>query len=336
MADLGNSRILFFLQGATVATRVFGQPDFSSSTAAAIPTATGLNAPNAVGIGVAGEVLISDFNFNRITVYGDPTLPVATGVYGQGSLTSNVPGPTQTLLVAPVHVFSDVAGNVFVSEINGHRVVRWGSASTTIATTSLPPVVVGAVIVPKDTNLTITGPVTINGNLKVDGYLAVLPGASLSVNGSVVVFGTLGSTSTGTIAVNGLLTIGRGATLQPIVTLPAAGSITIVVATYRTFGGGLFASLDRSAVQGLAMCEQAAGDVTYGATSLSVTVSKIPCTSLSPGAITGIVLGCVTFGVGIGVAVLLFRRREIATHQIEATARIKEKHLSVMRRQPPN
>lgn len=70
VADLNNARVLYFEPGSTTASRVYGQPDFTSAT----PdnggvNANSLNGPVAVFRSCDGALYVSDFNGNRVLAY---------------------------------------------------------------------------------------------------------------------------------------------------------------------------------------------------------------------------------------------------------------------------
>jgi len=82
IADEGNNRVLYYPSGSTTATRVYGQPNFSSNTLTSVdrlpaaPTPTpselrnqGLAQPRAVAVTSDGDVYVSDLSNQRILYY---------------------------------------------------------------------------------------------------------------------------------------------------------------------------------------------------------------------------------------------------------------------------
>jgi len=82
IVDSGNNRVLYYPSGSTTATRVYGQPNFSSNTptslvrlpAAPTPTPSelrnqGFYQPRAVAVTSDGDVYVSDVNNGRILYY---------------------------------------------------------------------------------------------------------------------------------------------------------------------------------------------------------------------------------------------------------------------------
>ena len=89
VADLQNSRVLFYPAGSTTATRVYGQGgSFSTGTQNASGiNANSLNNPVGLALDSSGNLYVADWNNNRVLFYpaGSTT---ATRVYGQGGLFS--------------------------------------------------------------------------------------------------------------------------------------------------------------------------------------------------------------------------------------------------------
>jgi hypothetical protein len=71
IADTGHHRVLHFPYGKTVADRVIGQPDFTSSASPAAPSSTRLRAPGGVAV-TPTEILIADTGFSRVLRYKRP------------------------------------------------------------------------------------------------------------------------------------------------------------------------------------------------------------------------------------------------------------------------
>ncbi len=67
VADSSNNRVLYFAAGSTTATKVWGQPGFTSSTTGS--SATTLNSPRSVTRDSSGNLYVADFNNNRVLEY---------------------------------------------------------------------------------------------------------------------------------------------------------------------------------------------------------------------------------------------------------------------------
>lgn len=132
IADTGNHRVLYFASGSTTATRVYGQPDFTSATAnnGGI-SADSLSSPRSVAVSDDG-VYISDFDNNRVLYYAG-TSTTATRVYGQGgSFTSGTLNITasSTNVGIPMGIAVDSTGLYIVGSVF-HRVTFYAGTSTT-------------------------------------------------------------------------------------------------------------------------------------------------------------------------------------------------------------
>ena len=98
---------------------------------------------------------------------------------------------------------------------------------------------------------------------------------------------------------------------------------------------GAFQSVTAS-VPGLRECERAVAEQRPSATSLSVAVSidESKCgSSLHPGVIAGIVLGCMLLALALILLIVWLRNRSVKQFNQEANDRIREKHLEDLQRQ---
>ena len=130
-ADQLNHRVLFYPNGSTTATRVYGQNgSFTSST----PNNGGISAnsldqPSAVAVDASGNLYVTEYLNNRVLFYpaGSTT---ATRVYGQGgsftSNTANSGGISANSVDQPVGVAIDPSGNLYVSDVINNRVLEYG------------------------------------------------------------------------------------------------------------------------------------------------------------------------------------------------------------------
>src|SRR5581483_6459767 len=85
VADDNNSRVVMYPSGSTTATRVYGQPNFTSNGPGG--GATGLANPIDVVVDRSGNLYVADWMDQRVVFY--PTgSTTPTRVYGQPSLTT--------------------------------------------------------------------------------------------------------------------------------------------------------------------------------------------------------------------------------------------------------
>jgi len=122
---LDSARVLYFPPRASTATRVIGQPDFTSYT-----STTGqqrLYAPN--GLALRGKyVYVADSGNNRVIRFpANDTYPLADRLWGQSSFNagSSPSSVTPTVLAGPTAVAFDAQGNMFVSDYYDGRVLRF-------------------------------------------------------------------------------------------------------------------------------------------------------------------------------------------------------------------
>ncbi len=117
------------------ATWVIGQPNFTATAAG--NANINLNQPYDVAVdAVRNKLYVADFNNNRILRFG---LPITSNnqapeiVLGQAAFGTSAPGLSATQLNAPSGIAVDLAGNLWVSDRNNHRVIRfpmpWAAAS---------------------------------------------------------------------------------------------------------------------------------------------------------------------------------------------------------------
>lgn len=85
VVDTNNNRVLYFPVGSTVASRVYGQPDFSSPSPGTA-SATTLSGPTRVALDQSENVYVSDAGNHRVVVYPKTTQTSgisAIAVFGQ-------------------------------------------------------------------------------------------------------------------------------------------------------------------------------------------------------------------------------------------------------------
>ena len=136
VADGNNNRLLFFAEGSTTPTRVYGQQgSFSSATAnLGGVSADSLSGPEGVAIDSENGVYVSDRSNHRVLYYpaGSTT---ATRVYGQGgdftANTANNGGVSADSFNFPAGLSLDGDDNLFVADSSNNRVLMFPPGSTT-------------------------------------------------------------------------------------------------------------------------------------------------------------------------------------------------------------
>lgn len=244
VGDEFNNRVMLFLAPASngkAATRVFGQPDFTSNTAnnggisASTLNYSGASATVAVDA-VTGNLYVADALNNRVLEYTSPQTSSAAGrVFGQPNFTTataNPGGRGANTLEDPAGVAVDSTGNLYVSDRLNHRVLRFDVARSdvsVIATAAPNPVTVG-----NDLTFTITianaGPdpatnVILTDTLPVEATLSSMTASQGTCSGSGPVTCALGAIASG-----------ANATVMVTVTPTQAGtaSLTASVAAAET------------------------------------------------------------------------------------------------------
>ncbi|EQA37594.1 NHL repeat protein [Leptospira inadai serovar Lyme str. 10] len=130
--DFANSRVLYFPSGSLTATRVYGQPDFTSGgpNNGGI-TASSLNKPKGIALDSQGGLYVSD-KFNDRVLYYPPGSTTPTRVYGQGGdFTSHVWGTSPTLLLQPEGIALDASGGMYVADTGNHRILYFPPITVT-------------------------------------------------------------------------------------------------------------------------------------------------------------------------------------------------------------
>jgi sugar lactone lactonase YvrE len=137
VADHGNNRVLIYewpFSDGLPATRLVGQtvngqgflPDFTASVAPNPPTATSLNGPTSVAVGLSGNQLyVADTGNHRVLTYNltEPIDAIADAVIGQPDFVSNSPGLGSNKLDTPSGLNMDAGNRLFVADTNNHRVL---------------------------------------------------------------------------------------------------------------------------------------------------------------------------------------------------------------------
>jgi sugar lactone lactonase YvrE len=143
VADTGNNRVLEYdapLTTHQAASRVFGQPDFTSNTANnGGLKADSLNLPSGVALNAQGNLYVADNNNNRVLEYNAPltTHQAATHVFGQPNFitnTANNGSVSANSLNGPYGLALDAQGNLYVADEGNERVLRYEAPLTTDTT----------------------------------------------------------------------------------------------------------------------------------------------------------------------------------------------------------
>ncbi len=133
VADTENMRVLFYPNGSTTATRVYGQGGSFTNNANnnGGVSANSLLVPEAVAVDGGGNLYVADTSNNRVLFYpaGSTT---ATQVYGQGGdFTQTAEGTSATSLSGPSGVAVDSSGDLYVSDTLNNRVLFYPYNNTT-------------------------------------------------------------------------------------------------------------------------------------------------------------------------------------------------------------
>jgi hypothetical protein len=147
VADTSNNRVLHFPYNAelghagTTADAVYGQPNFTSTTAnKGGVSASSLYHPTGVAVDASGGLYVADTINDRVLYFpynsstGRASITADT-VYGQGgSFTSRTPnngGVSATSLYSPVGLAPDDNGGLYVVDVANNRVLHFPAGSTT-------------------------------------------------------------------------------------------------------------------------------------------------------------------------------------------------------------
>ncbi len=142
VADTGNNRVLGFADAATAssgstAVLAFGQPNFSTNTAAIPPTANSLNQPAMAWTGPGNRLWIADTENHRILGFDNLSELItvqfngapANRVLGQTSFTSATVQANRFGFNRPAGIALDGTGRLWVADSAHNRVLRFDDAA---------------------------------------------------------------------------------------------------------------------------------------------------------------------------------------------------------------
>ena len=137
VADFDANRVLryssvYALANGAAAEAVFGQPNFTSSTAHA--TQNGMYDPVGVFVDSGGRLWVADWANNRVLRFDHASTLAsganANGVLGQFNFTSHAIHTTQNGMNYPGGLFVDAGGRLWVVDDSNSRVLRFDNAAT--------------------------------------------------------------------------------------------------------------------------------------------------------------------------------------------------------------
>ena len=120
-----------FCDSSPSASRVYGQPDFATSTAAT--TSSGMTGPYGVCVDSADRLWVADSGNNRVlrfdSITTKPSGGAADGVLGQANFTTGTAGSGNNGMDFPTGVTTSAGGSLYVTCSYAHRVMRFDNAS---------------------------------------------------------------------------------------------------------------------------------------------------------------------------------------------------------------
>ncbi|MDE1840597.1 MAG: NHL repeat-containing protein [Thaumarchaeota archaeon] len=140
VADEDNSRILEYTHPFTTgqaASLVLGQSSFTTGSTGT--STTTLNTPDALAFDSHGNLWVSDQGNHRILEYSPPftTGQAASLVLGHSTFTQSSSGINATALNNPFSLVFDSSGNLWVTDQNNNRILRYSTPFTNNMAASL-------------------------------------------------------------------------------------------------------------------------------------------------------------------------------------------------------
>jgi sugar lactone lactonase YvrE len=138
VTSISQRRILRFANTASLASganaeMVFGQTDFTSGTSGS--TASTLSDPYDIHVDRSGRLWVADSSNNRVLMYENASSLSSFGaaadlVLGQPDFDTVTPGSSRTKMFGPLDIFVDTADNLWVSDYDNHRVLKFANVSS--------------------------------------------------------------------------------------------------------------------------------------------------------------------------------------------------------------
>jgi len=147
VSDNGNHRVLEFSAGGSsgaAAIRVYGQPNFTSSTLPSSVSAQTLSSPQGVFVDAGYNLYVVDAGANRVLIFPNTQAAPLGGmaaafVIGQDRFDAT----GGTLLRGPVGVALDSSGQIYVADAGHHRVLAFSSLLFLPVAGGVPAAVIG-------------------------------------------------------------------------------------------------------------------------------------------------------------------------------------------------
>ena len=140
VADRDGNRVLMFESASQIgsgaaADRVYGQPDFTTSTiGASATTSAKMNGPHDLCVDSADRLWVADTISNRVlrfdSITTKPSGAAADGVLGQAGFTTFAAGSGASGLQFPTGVTVGGNGALYVTCFNSNRVMRFDNAAS--------------------------------------------------------------------------------------------------------------------------------------------------------------------------------------------------------------
>ena len=135
VADTGNNRVLEFPTAGgnpNLAVRVFGQPNYTTSSAPSQSSAQTLVSPQGLSVDSAFNLYVSDTGSNRVLVFPNtqaapPAGMAAAFVIGQPRFDTTTSAAGNTGLRAPGGIAVDQAGTIYVADSGNNRVLEFSA-----------------------------------------------------------------------------------------------------------------------------------------------------------------------------------------------------------------